>query len=53
MPEDVTIDQIEAISVGRRRLLASIIMVDTSVKAVDTAAAEAMRGKLTSDNINA
>eukprot|EP00802_Teleaulax_amphioxeia_P010857 Tamp_10887.p1 GENE.Tamp_10887~~Tamp_10887.p1 ORF type:complete len:338 (+),score=46.88 Tamp_10887:402-1415(+) len=53
MPEDVTIDQIEAIPVGRRRLLASIIRVDTSVKAVDTAAAEAMRGKLTSDNINA
>ena len=52
-PADVTIDKIQAISVGRRRLLASSIRVDTSVNAADKAAADAMSGKLTADNINA
>lgn len=49
----MTIDKIQAISVGRRRLLASSIRVDTSVNAADKAAADAMSGKLTADNINA
>ena len=52
-PADVTIDEIQSISISRRHLLASSIQVVTSVKAADKAAADAMSGKLTADNINA
>jgi len=52
-PADVSIDGVEGISSARRRLLASGIRIDVSVKAEDNTAADAMVAGLTVDNINA
>ena len=52
-PADVSIDQVEAISSESRRLLASGVRIDVSVKAKDKVAADAMVAGLTVDNINA
>jgi len=52
-PADVEIDNIEALSSARRRLLASGIRIDVSVKAKDKAAADVMSAGLTTGNINA
>ena len=52
-PADVAIDNIEALSAGRRRLLASGVRIDVSVKAKDKAATDAMSAGLTAVNINA
>ena len=52
-PADVAIDNIEALSSDRRRLLASGVRLDVSVKAKDKAAADAMGAGLTAGNINA
>ena len=51
-PADVAIDNIEALSSDRRRLLASGVRLDVSVKAKDKAAADAMGAGLTAGNIN-
>jgi len=52
-PADVSIDQVEAISSDRRRLLASGVRIDVSVQAEDKASADAMVAGLTIGNINA
>ena len=51
-PADVAIDNIEALSSANRRLLASGVRVDVSVKAKDKASADAMGASLTVGNIN-
>ena len=52
-PDNVTIDNIEDYSFGRRRLLASGLRIDVSLKAKDKAAADDMSAGLTVGNINA
>ena len=52
-PADVSIDQVEAISSARRRLLASGVRIDVSIKAKDQASADVMVAGLTVDDINA
>ena len=52
-PADVDIDNISALSSDRRRLLASGVRIDVSVKAKDKAVADAMGAGLTAGNINA
>ena len=51
-PADVAIDNIEALSSVRRRLLALGVRIDVSVKAKNKAAADAMGASLTVGNIN-
>ena len=51
-PADVAIDNIEALSSVRRRLLALGVRIDVSVKAKDKASADAMGASLTVGNIN-
>ena len=50
--DSVAIDKIEAISGGRRHLLAEAVHVDFSVKALDRAAAEDIQDSLTQEAIN-